>query len=128
VLLQAVQAVVQVVAQQTPSAQWVDVQSVSAVQPAPFACLGFAPQLEFMHTAGDTQSVPPAAQVVRHAGAPVPVPQLYGVQSIDFGATHAPWPSHAEPGARLAPLQAGALHWVPAGQRRQAPLPSQVPS
>jgi hypothetical protein len=52
------------------------VQSDATVQPAPFACLGFAPQLAFMHTAGDAQSVPPAAHVVRHAGVPPPVLQM----------------------------------------------------
>src|SRR5262249_36398627 len=113
--LQAVHAPAHATAQQTPSTQKLDEQSAATGQPARWACGGWAPQPEFTRTAGDPQSVPPAAHVARHAGVPVAVLHLYGAHEIDFCATHAPCPSHAEPGTTVDTLHAGALHWVPMG-------------
>ncbi len=47
----------QAVAQQTPSTQCPEVQSVEATQPAPSSFLGRVPQLPFMHCRPVTQSV-----------------------------------------------------------------------
>jgi len=113
--LQATHAPVHAAAQQTPSAQCVDVQSPSATQPAPFAFFGREPQLLFVQTAGEAHSLPPVVHVERQSSALAAPPQLYGVQSTVLGATHAPWPSQAEAGWKLAPLQDAALHCVPAG-------------
>jgi hypothetical protein len=64
---------VQAVAQQTPSTQCPEVQSVEATQPAPSSFLGRVPQLPFKHCRPVTQSVsilhvePQAAAVASQA-------------------------------------------------------------
>ena len=75
VTLQDTHPPVQAVAQQTPSTQKLDVQSVVATHPAPMPPLGRMPQLLFVQTAGDTQSVA-VAHVCRQAGAAPLVPHL----------------------------------------------------
>jgi hypothetical protein len=56
--------------------------------------------------------------------------QTYGAHVMAGGVTHEPEPSQAEAGVIMLvdALHAGSLHAVPSGQRRHAPLPSQVPS
>jgi hypothetical protein len=78
---------VQVVAQQTPCAQWVDLQSPSAPQLAPG---GLRPQLPFTQKLPLVQSAS-AEQVVLHD--PV-APQVNGEQDWLIGALQVPAPSH----------------------------------
>ena len=86
VIAQDLQLPVQVVAQQTPCAQWVDLQSPSALQLAPG---GLGPQLP------ETQKLPLVQsasdeQVVLHCPA---VPQMNGAHDWLSGAEQVPRPS-----------------------------------
>jgi len=106
VTLHAMQAPAHAVAQHTPSAQWADVQSASATQPAPSDFFGRAPQLPFVQTAGNAQS----ASVVQVA-LQTPVPHSNGKHELAAGVTHPPWPSQVEPGVYVV---------APAGQVESA--------
>src|SRR5947199_4400666 len=55
---------------------------------------------------------------------------LKGAQLIVLGVWHAPLPSQVDCGVKvpLAATQLDALHTVPSAHRRQAPLPSHIPS
>ena len=82
--LQAMQAPVQAALQQTPSAQMFDTQSAPATQPAPLGFLGLAPQLLFMHTAVETQSLA-TVQLLRQCG-PFATSQLKGAHATGTAA------------------------------------------
>jgi hypothetical protein len=54
--------------------------------------------------------------------------QVYGGQGCDFVSEQLPSPSQVRMSSTESPWQVPALHSVPRGYFRQAPLPSQVPS
>jgi hypothetical protein len=112
---------VQVVEQQTPCAQWVDLQSVSAPQLAPG---GLSPQLP------ETQKLPLVQsasdeQVVLHC--PV-VPQVNGEHDWLAGAVQVPNPSQRPANVSVLVPQPALWQATPATYFSQAPVPSQFPS
>lgn len=98
----------QVVAQQTPVAQIVELHSVSPPQVAP---RGFLPQLPFRQVLGATQS----ASVV-HVVAHCPfAPQLNGAQDCEPALGQAPpAPSQRPAEVSVDPVQPAIWHMVPA--------------
>jgi hypothetical protein len=100
------QVPVQVVAQQTPCAQWAELHSVSPPHAAP---IGFRPQLPLLQVFGDAQSVF-VEQVVLHA----PVPHAKGAQLDDVAVWQVPVPLQVLAGVKLVPEQVAATHCVPA--------------
>ncbi len=115
------QAPVHAVRQQVPCSQKPLAHSAVVVHIAPF---GFLPQLPPVQTLGATQSVS-AVQLTRQ----LPLgPQLYAPQLAAVAVPHVPAPSQVRAGVNDVPVQVDAAHVVPLAYRRQAPLPSQVPS
>jgi hypothetical protein len=115
------QAPVHAVRQQVPCSQKPLEHSAVVVHIAPF---GFLPQLPPVQTLGATQSVS-AVQVTRQ----LPLgPQLYAPQLVAVAVPHVPAPSQVRAGVNEVPVQVDAAQVVPLAYRRQAPLPSQVPS
>jgi hypothetical protein len=109
------------VAQQTPSTQKPDAQSLAAPQGAPG---GFGPQLPFTHAAPPTQSAL-LAQSARQA--PPAASHMYGPQESVAVVPHAPAPSQRAAWLTLDPEQDCARQIVPAAYSAQAPVPSQAP-
>jgi hypothetical protein len=108
VIAHDLQVPVQTVAQQTASAQWRDLQSVSAAQVAPG---GFGPQLPLTQKLlGPVQSAS-AEQVVLHE--PV-VPQMYGAQDWLAGALQLPAPSQRPAKDSVVPEQPDVPQATPA--------------
>jgi hypothetical protein len=114
-------------AQQTPSTHALLAHSPSPKHGWP---LGLGPQMLLaLHTLGDQHSAAPVHVTTqafpRHFAGP-------HVFEAGAGALHAPSPSHVFANVCVelpAPsAQVWAAHSVPAGHRRQAPLPSQKPS
>jgi hypothetical protein len=98
----------QVVAQQTPVAQMLELHSASAPQVAPS---GFLPQLPLTQVAGGTQSVS-FMHVVAHWPF---VPHMNGAQDCDPAVGQAPpWPSQRPADVSVEPLQPAVWHIVPA--------------
>jgi hypothetical protein len=114
------QVPVQVVAQQTPCAQMLELHSPAPAQTAP---IGLRPQLPPLHTFGDEQCAS-VVQVVRQA----PVPQAKGAHGDGSAVWQVPLPLHERAGVTIDAVQVAATHWVPAAYRRQAPAPLQDPS
>src|SRR5204863_6046489 len=119
---QLTQAPVQATLQQTPSAQKLDAHSLAAAHTAPF---GLRPQLPFTHSTPSAQSAP-VRQVVAHLL--VAASQVNGAQIVEGPARQRPSPSHTLRSLTASPLQLPGLHTVPAGNFRQCPCPSHVPS
>jgi hypothetical protein len=115
------QAPAQAVRQQVPCSQKPLWHSAVVVQAAPF---GRLPQLPPLQTLGATQS----ASVVQVPRQVPEVPQLYAPQVPAVTVPHTPAPSHVRAGVNVVPVQVDAAQVVPFAYRRQAPLPSQVPS
>jgi hypothetical protein len=115
------QAPVQAVRQQVPCSQKPLEHSAAAVHDAP---LPFLPQLPPVQTLGATQSAS-AVHVARHVPAP---PHLYAPQLVAVAVPHVPVPLQVRAGVNVVPLHVDAAQVVPIAYRRQAPLPSQVPS
>jgi len=111
----------QAVRQQVPCSQKLLEHSAAAVHAAPF---GFLPQLPPVQTLGATQSAS-AVHVARHV--PLP-PHLYAPQPDDVTVPHTPAPLQVRAGVNVVPLQVDAAQVEPIAYRRQAPLPSHVPS
>jgi hypothetical protein len=86
---------------------------------------GNLPQLPLTQLFGDTQSAV-VPQVILQAF--VVASHTYGSHSVLVTDLHTPAPSHVRCGVCVDPTQVGAAHWVVLGQKRQAPLPLQVPS
>jgi hypothetical protein len=99
VIAHDLQVPVQVVAQQTASAQWPDLQSVSAAQLAPG---GLGPQLPLVQKLPAPVQSASAEQVVLHD--PV-VPQRYGAQDWLVGALQVPAPSQRPANESVEPVQ-----------------------
>ena len=78
----------------------------------------------FPHTLGDAQSRS-ATHAVRQADA---VAQVYPPHVTAAGTWQCPFPSQVEAACSVAVEQVAAPQTLPAGWRRQAPAPSQVPS
>lgn len=109
------------VAQQTPCAQMLELQSAAAVQPAPF---GFLPQLELTQALGETQSAV-LVQSVRQAAFD---PHTKGSHFAPTPGRQEPAPSQVPAAVNVEPMQLGSAHRTPAMNFRQPPAPSQVPS
>jgi hypothetical protein len=111
---------VQGVRQQTPCAHVPLAHSLPSVHGALGA---LRPHEPLLHTAGATQS--PSTE---HAAWQVEAPHRYGAHEIAAGVTHAPAPSHVEPGVYVVPPpgQLAPAHGVPCGYLWQAP-PSHMP-
>ncbi len=117
---------VQVVAQQTPCAQWVDLQSPSAPQLAPG---GLRPQLPFTQKLPVVQSAS-AEQVVLHwpEAEEADVAQVNGAHDWLIGAPQFPAPSQRPANVSVDPVQPAMAQATPATYFSQAPAPSQKPS
>jgi hypothetical protein len=111
---------VQAVAQQTLWAQMALAQSPFAVQAAPLGRFTQTPPEQMF---GDAQSVS-TVQVVLQA----PVPQANGSHIDVVAAWQVPVPLQVRVDVSVEPVQLAATQLVPAAYRRQAPMPSQVPS
>jgi hypothetical protein len=99
---------VQVVAQQTPVAQIVELHSASPPQVAP---RGFLPQLPFLQVLGATQSAS-VAHVVAHCPF---APQLNGAHVCEPALGQAPpIPSQRPAEVSVEPVQPAIWHMVPA--------------
>jgi len=105
--LQLTQGPVQLLLQQTPSAQWPDAHCPSVVQAAP---LGLRPQLPATHLVLGAQSES-EAQVPAQAF--VLPSQLNGVQMIDGPEVQFPAPSQTWMPPIAAPLQVPSWQTVP---------------
>ena len=114
-------APVQAVRQQVPCSQKPLAHSAAVVHDAPLVRL---PQLPALQTLGATQSSS-APHVIRQA--PV-VPHRYAPQFVAVEVPQVPAPSQVRAGVNVVPLHVDAAQVVPIAYRRQAPLPSQVPS
>jgi hypothetical protein len=112
---------VQVVAQQTPCAQWPDLQSASAPQGPPG---GLRPQLPFTQKLPLVQSVS-AEQMVLHCP---DVPQMNGAHDWLAGALQFPMPSQRPANESVVPVQPELWQAAPATYFSQAPVPSHTPS
>ena len=112
----------QLLLQQTPSAQCPEAHCPWVVQAAPF---GLRPQLPATHLVLGVQSES-EAQVPTQAL--VLLSQLNGAQMIDGPEVQFPAPSQTRMPPTAAPLQVPAWQTVPSSYVRQPPLPSQVPS
>jgi hypothetical protein len=110
------------VEQQMNCSQWAELHIAAAVHAAP---LGNLPQLMLTQLFGDTQSVL-APQVVLQVG--VAVSQTYGSQAELVTDRQTPVPSQVRCGVSVEPMQVAAAHWVPAAQKRHAPVPLHIPS
>jgi hypothetical protein len=108
--------------QQVPSEQWPEAQSPSLLQAKPFS---FMPQLRWAHCC-------PAAHWALLVQLPshrlVVGSHEYGAQGRLMPPAHAPLPSQIFTPDSPSPSQMPVLQMVSATYRRQAPLPSQVPS
>jgi hypothetical protein len=104
------QLAVQVVAQQTPCAQWPELHMASAVHVPPVES---RPQLFdiVLQVFGDAQSVV-APQVVLQAFRVVS--HAYGVQSDELTVLQTPVPSQVRVGVKVDPVQLCAAQTVPA--------------
>ena len=111
----------QAVAQQTPCSQKPELHSAAAPQAA---LIGFLPQLPDRQVFGLVHSAD-VVHVVRHAA---PVPQVNGSHDDSDVVWQVPVPLHVRAGENVEPVHDAPTHTVPAAYRRQAPLPSQVPS
>lgn len=112
----------QLLLQQTPSAQCPEAHCPWFIQAAPF---GLRPQLPATHLVLGAQSES-EAQVTTQAL--VLLSQLKGEQMRDGPEVQFPAPSQARMPPIDAPLQVPAWQTVPSSYVRQPPLPSQVPS
>jgi hypothetical protein len=102
---------VQTVAQQTPCAQWVDMQSASAEQLAPG---GLRPQLPLLHELPGEQSVS-AVQTVLHEPALAPVVlQTYGAHDWFVWALQVPVPSQRPAKVSVVPVHPADWQTTPA--------------
>ena len=120
---QVMQVPEQVVLQHTPCSQIVEAHSDPVPQGVPG---GFSEQLPLLHFVGDTQSAS-AVQVVLHTRPPESQSRLPG-QLPGVTVLQVPPPSQVAAGVKTWPVQAAGAHWVPLGQSRQCPAPSQKPS
>ena len=112
----------QLLLQQTPSAQCPEAHCPCIVQAAPF---GLRPQLPATHLVLGAQSES-EAQVATQAL--VLLSQLKGAQMIDGPEVQLPAPSQTRMPATAAPLQVPGWQTVPSSYVRHPPFPSQVPS
>jgi hypothetical protein len=108
--------------QQMPSAQNLEAHSVPFAQFAPFI---LRPQLPMTH-AWPVTHCPFWVQVSKHAF--FVASHEYGAQTMAGPGLQRPRPSQARAPMTAAPWHWPGLHIEPAGKRRQAPAPSQVPS
>jgi hypothetical protein len=111
---QLLQAPVQVVAQQTPSAQWALTQSPSAVQDCPFT---FCPQLPSFCPLAIVQACPGAQSLVEvHSSLHAPFAQAKLPQEKAFGCKQVPSPSHVRAEVpEVGPRQVASPQGVLAG-------------
>jgi hypothetical protein len=110
-IAQDMQVPVQAVAQQTPCAQWVDMQSALAEQLAPG---GFRPQLPPLQELPVEQSVS-AVQTVLHEPAFAPlVVQTYGAQDWLGCALQVPIPSQRPAKVSVDPVHPDTPQATPA--------------
>jgi len=118
--LQATQALLQALLQQTPWAQFPLAHSTPLAHCAPS---GLRPQDPFVHTLPAEQS----ASAV-HVALQAIAPQANGTQDIEAGVTQVPAPSQADPGVKLVvpARHTGGKHAVPAAYFWQPP-PSHLP-
>jgi hypothetical protein len=109
-------------AQQTPSVQKPEAQSVLFAQLVPFI---LRPQLPLMHCTPRPQSLF-AVQAPKQSC--LLTSHEYGEHTFGSAGAHDPAPSHVWMPVTAAPSQVPALQTVPMTYLRQAPCPSQVPS
>jgi hypothetical protein len=113
------QAPVQASAQQTPSTQKFDKQSVAAPHGWPLVRL---PQLPLIHTLPPTQSSLLVQRLTHALSA-----QRKGSQFCTPGIRQLPRPLHVPAVFSRSPAHAGGTHTVSARKRAQPPIPSQAP-
>jgi hypothetical protein len=120
--MQLTQGPVQLLLQQTPSAQCPEAHCPGIAQAAPF---GLRPQLPATHLVlgaqSESESQVPTQVLVWPS-------QLNGAQMTDGPEVQLPAPSQTRMPLTAAPLQVPGWQTVPSSYVRQPPLPSQVPS
>jgi hypothetical protein len=123
--LQLWQPSVQALLQQTPSTQYVLVQSLPTVHCSPLVDLSPHLLVIVLHVMGTLQ-----AELLPHVFRQVGLGELqtYGSHEDEVAAGHAPLPSQVAGRVWVPALQLSARQPVLLDQARQAPEPSHVPS